>query len=69
MEEEDACGRAKAIESVMLPALAAMKVNHPTIGEIRGRGAMLAIELIHPGTMDPDPGAPVRSLSIATAKG
>ena len=55
MEEEDACGRAKAIESVMLPALAAIKVNHPTIGEIRGRGAMLAIELIRPGTMDPDP--------------
>ncbi|CAB4672505.1 unannotated protein [freshwater metagenome] len=55
MEEEDACGRARAIEAVMLPALAAMQVNHPTIGDIRGRGAMLAIELIKPGTMDPDP--------------
>ena len=55
MEEEDACGRAGAIEAVMLPALAAMQVNHPTIGDIRGRGAMLAIELIKPGTMDPDP--------------
>ena len=55
MEEEDACGRAKAIEAAMLPALAAMQKNHPAIGDIRGRGAMLAIELVKPGTMDPDP--------------
>ena len=55
MEEQDACGRAKAIEAVMLPRLRAMQVAHPCIGDVRGRGAMIAIELVRPGTIDPDP--------------
>ena len=54
MEEHDANGLAKAIESVMLPRLASMAERFPAIGDIRGRGAMIAIELIVPGTMDPD---------------
>ena len=54
MQENDACKIAKDIEAIMLPRLAAMQVNHPTIGDIRGRGAMIAIELVKPGTMEPD---------------
>ena len=45
---------AKEIESIMLPRLKDMQINHPTIGDIRGRGAMIAIELVKPGTMEPD---------------
>jgi 4-aminobutyrate aminotransferase / (S)-3-amino-2-methylpropionate transaminase / 5-aminovalerate transaminase len=55
MESNDANGRAKAIEALMVPRLEAIRQNHPTIGDIRGRGAMIAIELVKPGTMDPDP--------------
>ena len=38
----------------MLPRLRAMAENLPAIGDIRGRGAMIAIELVKPGTMEPD---------------
>ncbi len=54
MEENDATGKAKAIEAVMLPRLHSMAENFPSIGDIRGRGAMIAIELVRPGTIEPD---------------
>jgi len=54
MEANDANALARGIGEVMLPRLADMQINHPTIGDIRGRGAMLAIELVRPGTMEPD---------------
>lgn len=54
MEENDANARAREIESIMIPRLRDMQVNHPTIGDVRGRGAMLAIELVTPGTLEPN---------------
>jgi 4-aminobutyrate aminotransferase/(S)-3-amino-2-methylpropionate transaminase len=54
MEEADACGLARAIEAVMVPRLTAMAERYPAIGDIRGRGAMIAIELVQPGTIEPD---------------
>ena len=54
MEDNDANALAKGIEAVMLPRLKAMAEQFPAIGDIRGRGAMLAIELVKPGTVDPD---------------
>ncbi len=55
MEEFDACGRAREIEAIMLPRLRAMQENHPSIGDVRGRGAMLAVEIVQAGTTQPDP--------------
>ena len=55
MEQNDAPALALEVEAVMMPRLKAMAENHPTIGDIRGRGAMIAIELVKPGTMEPDP--------------
>jgi 4-aminobutyrate aminotransferase/(S)-3-amino-2-methylpropionate transaminase len=54
MEEHDATALARGIESAMMPRLANMAERFPAIGDIRGRGAMIAIELVHPGTMDAD---------------
>ena len=34
-----------------------MKQNHATIGDVRGFGLMIGIELVKPGTTDPDPAA------------
>lgn len=54
MEESDANARARQIEALMLPRLRDMQANHPVIGDVRGRGAMIAIELTRPGTTEPD---------------
>lgn len=54
-EHDDLAARARAIESRVAPRLRA--VGAPAVGEVRGRGAMLAVELVHPGTLDPDAAA------------
>ena len=54
MEEIDACALARDIEAIMIPRLKAMQANHPVIADVRGRGAMIAIELCTPGTLEPD---------------
>ncbi|MFC7489803.1 MULTISPECIES: 4-aminobutyrate--2-oxoglutarate transaminase [unclassified Knoellia] len=47
MEVEDLAGRARSVEGIIRPRLEALSATHPgVIGEIRGRGAMLAIELV-----------------------
>lgn len=48
---------AQRIESVLLPGLKALQVKYPVIGEIRGHGAMIAIEFVEPGTRNPNPKA------------
>jgi 4-aminobutyrate aminotransferase/(S)-3-amino-2-methylpropionate transaminase len=55
MVSEDLAGRARRISEVMLPRLHKLAETYPVIAEVRGRGAMLAIELTSPGTLDPDP--------------
>ncbi|MGY0070050.1 4-aminobutyrate--2-oxoglutarate transaminase [Streptomyces sp. QTS137] len=46
MKELDLNGKAKAIEAVMRTRLTAMAEKFDVIGDIRGRGAMMAIELV-----------------------
>lgn len=46
MKELDLNGKAKRIEEVMKGRLAAMAEKFDIIGDIRGRGAMIAIELV-----------------------
>jgi 4-aminobutyrate aminotransferase/(S)-3-amino-2-methylpropionate transaminase len=45
------------IESILLPRLREMQAKFPVIGDVRGRGAMLAIEFVEPGTHNPLPSA------------
>ena len=69
MEEEDLNSRALAIEAIMRERLEALQAAHPEVGDIRGRGAMIAIELVKPGTMDPDPELAGRVSKAAHAQG
>ena len=55
IEDEGLVGAAQRIEAVMLPRLRELQARHPVIGDVRGRGAMLAVELVKPGTKEPDP--------------
>jgi len=54
MREQDLVGAARAIGDTMLPRLRALQERTPSIGEVRGRGAMIAVELVRPGTTEPD---------------
>jgi len=55
IEEEDLVGAAGRIGEIMLPRLRKLQERHPVIGDVRGRGAMVAVELVEPGTKTPDP--------------
>ncbi|MFF2925388.1 4-aminobutyrate--2-oxoglutarate transaminase [Streptomyces celluloflavus] len=57
MRELDLNARARRIGEVMKPRLAAMAEKYDIIGEVRGRGAMIAIELVQSGTKEPNPQA------------
>ncbi|RZU32121.1 4-aminobutyrate--2-oxoglutarate transaminase [Blastococcus saxobsidens] len=54
MEAQDLNGAARAIEATMLPRLRALQERTGAIGDVRGRGAMLALEVVKPGTNEPD---------------
>jgi 4-aminobutyrate aminotransferase/(S)-3-amino-2-methylpropionate transaminase len=56
MRSEDLPARARAIEALFLPRLRQLAEKYPQLGEIRGRGAMLAIELVE-GAEDKTPDA------------
>jgi len=57
MLKEDLPAKARAIEAEMLPRLRRLAEQHPVIGDVRGRGAMIAVELVRPGTLEPDSAA------------
>ncbi|MCX6397543.1 MAG: 4-aminobutyrate--2-oxoglutarate transaminase [Propionibacteriales bacterium] len=55
MKDLDLNGRAREIETLLVGRLNALAADFPAIGEVRGRGAMVAIEIVEPGTTKPDP--------------
>ncbi|GAB3665975.1 4-aminobutyrate--2-oxoglutarate transaminase [Nocardioides korecus] len=54
MESLDLNAAARGIEQLMTDRLRALADKVPAIGDVRGRGAMIAIELVEPGTTTPD---------------
>ena len=69
IERDNLAQRANKIGKILNDALNAMAKKYPIIGEVRGRGAMQAIELIKPGTLDPNPEALTAILKYCTSKG
>ena len=57
IEEEDLYKSAQKMGEIISSALNAMKAKYPIIAEVRGRGAMQAIELVIPGGITPNPAA------------
>jgi 4-aminobutyrate aminotransferase / (S)-3-amino-2-methylpropionate transaminase / 5-aminovalerate transaminase len=60
MKELDLVTRAKEIEALLLGRLRDLAAAFPAVGEVRGRGAMVAIEIVEPGTTVPDPAMAAR---------
>ncbi|HJV15687.1 MAG TPA: 4-aminobutyrate--2-oxoglutarate transaminase [Propionibacteriaceae bacterium] len=56
IKSENLVARAGEIESIMLGRLHRLQAEDNRIGDVRGRGAMIAIELVHRDSSDPDPG-------------
>jgi len=46
MQAEDLAAAARRIESIMFPRLQALAEKYDAIGDVRGRGAMIAVELV-----------------------
>ncbi|HTU76987.1 MAG TPA: 4-aminobutyrate--2-oxoglutarate transaminase [Trebonia sp.] len=55
IEAEGLVDRAARIGEHVLPRLHALAAQHPVVGDVRGRGAMLAMELVKPGGDEPAP--------------
>ncbi|MCW2898471.1 MAG: 4-aminobutyrate aminotransferase apoenzyme, partial [Streptosporangiaceae bacterium] len=64
MKADDLPQRARDIEALFVPRLRELAAKYPQIGDIRGRGAMLAIELIS----DPAAKTPDAALTAAVSK-
>jgi 4-aminobutyrate aminotransferase/(S)-3-amino-2-methylpropionate transaminase len=62
MHAHDLAGRARQLGALMHERLAAIAGDHPVVGDLRGRGAMMAVELCEPGTTLPDP---VRTAAVS----
>ena len=69
MAEQDLAGRARRIGEVMLPRLRKLAEASGVIADVRGRGAMLAVELTRPGTLEPDPAATLKVARACHAAG
>ena len=61
--------RAREIERIMLGRLHRMQAEDNRIGDVRGRGAMIAIELVHRDSSDPDPGFTAAVANAARRQG
>ena len=49
--------RAQQIETLLSARLNELKAKYPAVGDVRGRGAMMAIEFVEPGTSNPNQAA------------
>jgi 4-aminobutyrate aminotransferase/(S)-3-amino-2-methylpropionate transaminase len=68
MRHSDLAGSARRIGDVVLERLRALQADQPAMGDVRGRGAMCAFEVVRPGTKTPDAdatGAVVRACHAA----
>lgn len=57
MREQDLNAKARRIGEIMKPRLNAIAEKYDIVGEVRGRGAMIAIELVKSGSKEPNPEA------------
>ncbi|MFD7830451.1 4-aminobutyrate--2-oxoglutarate transaminase [Kitasatospora sp. NPDC059803] len=69
MKEQDLNGKAQRIGEIMLGRLRAMQEKFDIVGEIRGRGAMIAVELVKPGGKEPNAEATAAIAKACHAEG
>jgi 4-aminobutyrate aminotransferase/(S)-3-amino-2-methylpropionate transaminase len=68
MRDLDLANTARAIGDIMLPALQTLADRYPAIGDVRGRGAMVAVEIVQPGVAGANGPAPDAATTAALSK-
>ena len=69
IEEDGLIERAREVGKILGHALCELASKYPVIGEIRGRGAMMAIELVKPGSLEPNSEAMTKVINYCAKKG
>lgn len=69
IESDGLVDRAREIGKTMLDRLTALQADDTRIGDVRGRGAMVAVELVQSGTTEPDAALTARIAAAAHAQG
>jgi 4-aminobutyrate aminotransferase len=60
---------AQRVGAILLEGLRAAAADHPIVADVRGKGLMLAIEFVRPGTVEPDPAVTARVFELAKEGG
>jgi 4-aminobutyrate aminotransferase/(S)-3-amino-2-methylpropionate transaminase len=69
MRSLDLPAAARHLGDVLSERLAGMADRHASIGDVRGRGAMYAVEFVRPGTRAPDAAATKKVVDACCAAG
>ena len=69
VEQDGLVERARAMEALLKERLHALQARDARVGDVRGRGAMIAVELVRPGTTEPDPDLARAVAAAAHAEG
>lgn len=69
IEEEKLVDRAAAQGKIISDALNEIKKKYPIVGDVRGRGAMQALEFVKPGTHEPNADAQAAIIKYCLQKG
>jgi 4-aminobutyrate aminotransferase / (S)-3-amino-2-methylpropionate transaminase / 5-aminovalerate transaminase len=69
IESDGLIERARQIERLATERLLRLQAGDDRLGDVRGRGAMIAVELVKSGTTDPDPGLTEKLATAAHAAG
>ena len=67
--DHDLQANAARLGAKLLTGLRAAAESHPVVGDVRGKGLMVGIELVEPGGMTPSPAAAVTVLEEARRRG
>jgi len=69
IREDKLVERARHIGKILNERLTAMAAKYPIIGDVRGRGAMQAIEIVVAGSKEPNPAAMASVIKYCQAQG
>jgi 4-aminobutyrate aminotransferase len=69
VREHDLQANAHALGTRLLSGLRDISARHPVVGDVRGKGLMVAVELVEPGGTTPSPAAAARVMEETRARG